>query len=228
MNKNLARKIGAAILCLMAIVMIFSGFFQGDGKKIIGKWETEPGKKDARVYEFYDDNTGVDYRNLTDGETYDAESFNYRLNGATITIDYGLVSRVYTYEVSGNNLLMDNELYTKTGSFNKTGWIKYILAIAMLILAKYLYGTTCFSDSTKKSIFSIVGRIKTIFKRTCESEDVPIPIVDSGVEDTITPTGDEGTKRLKKTFPPKSGGMGSGTASSDEKAGNWLKSAGDL
>ncbi len=141
MNKNLARKIGAGILSLIAVIMIFSGFFQCGGNKIIGKWETNPGRKDAHVYEFYNDNTGVDYYNLSDGETYNAESFSYRLDDDSVVIDYGLVSRVYPYEISGNTLTLKNKSYTKTESFNGGGWMKYILAVVLLIIAKFLYGT---------------------------------------------------------------------------------------
>lgn len=82
----------------------------------------------------------MDYYNLTDGETYNAESFGYKLNGDSVTIDYGLVSRVYKYEVSGNKLLMDDDLYTKTGSFSGNGVGKYVIAVILFILAAWLYG----------------------------------------------------------------------------------------
>lgn len=140
MNKETLRKTGATLLCVVAVIIIMGGIFRGADKKIIGKWEIDPGKKDTKVYEFYDDNTGVDYYNLTDGGTYNAESFGYKLNGDTVTIDYGLVSRVYKYEVSSNKLLMDNKLYTKTGSFSGNGVGKYVIAVILFILAACLYG----------------------------------------------------------------------------------------
>ncbi len=52
------------------------------------------------------------------------------------------------------------------------------------------------------------------------------PMIDT--EKVTPPSDDEGTSRLKKTFPPKSDEHGSSTSSSDEKTGDWFKSAGDL
>lgn len=138
-NKNYIKKVVAGALCLIAIIMILSGILQGDSEKIIGKWETDPGRKDARVYEFYNDNTGVDYRNLTNGETYNAESFNYKINGENIVIDYGIVSKVYSYEISGKELLLDGKIYTKTDSGNKMGSFQYIVSVALIVLAIYIY-----------------------------------------------------------------------------------------
>ena len=49
------------------------------------------------------------------------------------------------------------------------------------------------------------------------------PMIDT--EKVTPPSDDEGTSRLKKTFPPKSDEHGSSTSSSDEKTGDWFKSA---
>lgn len=57
-------------------------------------------------------------------------------------------------------------------------------------------------------------------------EELIIPPV-ADKEKATSPTGDEGSSRLKKTFPPKSEDAGF-TSSSDEKNGDWFKSAGDL
>ena len=58
-----------------------------------------------------------------------------------------------------------------------------------------------------------------------EKPETP-PVVDK--EKTVPPTSDDGSSRLKKTFPPKSEDAGFTTSSSDEKTGDWFKSAGDL
>ena len=139
MDKELVGKISSVVLFVLAIAIIFTIFFKSDNANLVGKWELSLVEKNAvDCLEFYSGNTGLQYNCLSDGDTYDEETFNYRLDGTKLTIDLGWETRVYPYEISGQNLLLDGKLYCKTGGSNPP-WVRWVLAVACLIASIVIY-----------------------------------------------------------------------------------------
>ena len=104
-----------------------------------------------------------------------------------------------------------------------------VVPIAIAIIVAIIVIVVVAKKRTIKTVSSVDGSPDVVdeFVPPIVIDEKPAipPVVDK--DKTIPPTSDEGSSRLKKTFPPKSEDAGF-ISSPDEKAGDWFKSAGDL
>lgn len=209
MDKNMIKKTSSIVLIALAVVLIISTFFRSDDSAIIGKWELAPSENyGIDIYEFYKDNTGVRYDVQSDGDAYDSETFSYRLYDSKITLSYGTfgVSRVYSYDLSGKNLLVDGKLYCKAGG-SSVPWIRYMLAILFLALTFVLQ---------KTDINNLIENVKRGKLK---------PIISKATKPSInkTPPGNSSTGRLRSTMRTVSS-----TSSETAERFNGFNSDGEL
>lgn len=104
-----------------------------------------------------------------------------------------------------------------------------IAPIAIAIIVAIIIIALVAKKRTRRTVSSVDGSPDVVDEFVPpividEKTETP-PVVDK--EKDIPTTSDGGSSRLKKTFPPKLED-GSFTTSSDEKSGDWFKSAGDL
>lgn len=100
-----------------------------------------------------------------------------------------------------------------------------VVPIAIAIIVAIIIIVVVAKKRTKKTVPSVDGSPDAVdeFVPPIVIDEKPTtpPMIDGVIID------DESTSRLKKTFPPKTDDAGF-TSSSDEKTGDWFKSAGDL
>ena len=141
MNKNMIKKIISVAIILISIVLLVSTFFTSDKVAIIGTWQEKVNyTSGVEGMEFYSDNTGMRYKLLADGSTYNEETFSYRLDKSKIIIDLGWKAKAVSYSISGEYLTYDGVEFKKTGGAN-IPWVRYVLIIICLVCVFLIYST---------------------------------------------------------------------------------------
>ncbi len=128
MDKSTIKRIVPILLIIITAILIVSTFFNSNNA-IIGKWKCEKQGDNSKVFEFYKNGTAVTY-NVAGTEVWDSQTYNYIFNDNILTLTW-ISTRTYPCEVSGNKLLLGEDLFYRVG-IGYIPWTSYTIAALCL------------------------------------------------------------------------------------------------